>query len=966
MPVAWLAPFAVAPELFPGCGPPLMFHPGSDWRKGIVMAKSGVAHEPALREAFAKPRSNVLADLDVDPSTGLDDGEVAERLERYGRNEQRKHETKSITSILIAQVRSVIVWLLFAAATVSLFIGDWPEAIAIIVVLVINTAIGFFTEWRAIRSMEALRSMSRVTAHVRRNGRERDVEAQEIVPGDIVLLAAGNVVPADVRLVKISDLQCDESALTGESVPVSKTLDPLHGDVGTADRTNTAFKGTSVSRGSGEGVVTATGMATELGRIAELTQTAEGEIAPLERRLDRLGRRLVWLTLALAAATALAGIVRGRDLLEMLETSIALAVAAVPEGLPVVATLCLARGMWRMANRNALVSKLSAVETLGATTTIMADKTGTLTENRMTVVRYLLPSGSVDIAWHSDGGGDGDSTARFERDGEELHPRDEPEIAWALKIGALCNGAKPARDEGATGSAGAAGAKGAGDPMEIALLQASRAAGLDQGDLLRDLPQKNEHPFDADLKMMATVHRENGAYLIAVKGAPEVVLDHANAVRQGDEEQELDEDTKAEWRRAIGEAARSGYRLLGLAMRKTSDANAEPYQDLTLIGFVCLLDPVRADVPDAIAACRRARVKVVMMTGDHADTAREIARQAGFGDRELRVMEGKELRDIGSDSIDREMRKRILGTDVFARVSPEIKMKIANFHQEDGHIVAMTGDGVNDAPALKKADIGIAMGQRGTEVAREASDMVLQDDAFPTIVAAMREGRVIMANIRKFVTYLLSCNASEILVVGLAVLSGLPTPLLPLQILYLNLVTDVFPAFALGLGEGDETVMQQPPRDPQEPVVDREHWLRIAGIALLITTATLGAYTYALFNWQVSTTEALTISFVTLAFSQIWNVFNMRSMESGLFVNEVTRNPWVWGAVPLCIGLTLAATLLPGLSKIMGLTNLTMAGWGLALFASLVPLVLGQLAQGVFAQFLRGARPEFAERAQAA
>lgn len=664
----------------------------------------------------------------------------------------------------------------------------------------------------------------------------------------------------------------------------------------------------------------------------------------------------------------------------MLETAIALAVAAVPEGLPIVATLCLARGMWRMAERNALISKLSAVETLGATTTIMADKTGTLTENRMTVVRYLLPGGDVDVKAEN-----GSREARFEKDGELLALSDLPELEWAVKVGVLCNGAEAAQrdDDGESNDEngedgdredksrkeikqGVVGAKGAGDPMEIALLEAGRVGDLKRRELLEELPQEKEHSFDPDLKMMATVHRLDGKFVIAVKGAPEVVLERATRVLQGGEESEIDGKARDRWLERIGEAARGGYRLLGLAKRVVPDAAAEPYENLTLVGFVSLVDPVRSDVPDAIAACQKAKVRVVMMTGDHADTAKEIARQAGFGGHELQVMEGKQLREVDPDTLQGELRERILATDVFARVSPETKMKLAALHQAAGHIVAMTGDGVNDAPALKKADIGIAMGRRGTEVAREASDMVLQDDAFPTIVAAMREGRVIMANIRKFVTYLLSCNLSEILVVGLAVLSGLPAPLLPLQILYLNLVTDVFPAFALGLGEGDESVMRRPPRDPSEPIVNSENWLRIAAIGVLITTATLGAFAVALYAWERSTSEAVTITFVTLALAQVWNVFNMRSPDSGLFANDVTRNRYVWGAIPLCITLTIVPVLVPGLSDIMGLESLDLAGWTLAVGASLMPLVTGQAAVFLYGQFVASPRELGGEEAQAA
>ena len=543
------------------------------------------------------------------------------------------------------------------------------------------------------------------------------------------------------------------------------------------DRLSMAFKGTAITQGAGEGIVTATGMKTELGRISDLAQSAEGEVAPLERRLDKLGHRLVWLTLALAALTIVAGILRGHDVAIMVQTGVALAVAAVPEGLPVVATLSLARGMWRMSQRNALITRLSSVETLGATTVILTDKTGTLTENRMTVVRYLLAGGDVDV----------------EGEGTTEAPEPNSPIAWALRIGALCNNAElgDGSKDGRTG-----------DPMEIALLSVADDLCASRKNLLDNNPEVEEHAFDPETKMMATVHKAEKGHLFAVKGAPEAVIDVCTHVMGQDGSQEMTDDARQEWASRNAEAAQDGLRLLALAMKEGAPKDADPYENLILVGLVCLLDPVREDVPDAIEACRAAGVRVVMLTGDHADTAETIAREASLGGGELTVIENREIAGLDPETISDDERTRILEADVFARVSPETKLTLVSVFQNAGHVVAMTGDGVNDAPALKKADIGIAMGQRGTQVAQEAAHMVLQDDAFGTIIAAMRQGRVIFDNIRKFVVYLMSCNVSEVLVVGLAVGAGLPTPLLPLQILFLNLSHRCLSSLRTGAGEG--------------------------------------------------------------------------------------------------------------------------------------------------------------------
>jgi P-type Ca2+ transporter type 2C len=826
------------------------------------------------------------------------------------------------------------VLLLVAAAAVSFAFGEWVEGIAIVVVVIINAAIGFFTELRAVRSMEALKKMGRVSTKIRRRGQVREVGAEELVPGDIVLIDGGDIITADLRLVEASKLQANESALTGESAPVSKQVAALPDDTPLAERANMLFKGTAVTRGAGEGVVVATGMETELGRISSLVEEAEDESTPLEKRLDQLGRKLIWITLVIAAAVAVIGIVRGKDLFLMIETSIALAVAAVPEGLPIVATIALARGMRRMADRNALVNRLAAVETLGGTNVICTDKTGTLTENQMMVTRLAMASGEIGIS--------GEGLARegeFRRNGGSVDPAADGLLRQALEVGVLCNNASLPERETEDDSSGTIG-----DPVEVALLVAGAKAGLRRPELVDRMPEAREEAFDSDVKMMATFHEQEDRFRVAVKGAPEPVLDASDLLLTEEGPTELTDELRQRWLDRNREMAEQGLRVLALASKTVDSTEAAPYEALEFLGLVGFVDPPREELKEAIAACRDAGIRVVMVTGDQPATALHIGRALGLinGD-EADVIHGRDLRSLAEGSP--EERRRILEAPILARVSPEQKLDLIAVHQQNNATVAMTGDGVNDAPALKKADIGIAMGRRGTQVAREAADMVLKDDAFSTIVAAVEQGRVIFDNIRKFVLYLLSCNLSEIMTVGLASLFNAPLPILPLQILFLNLVTDVFPALALGVGEGDPHVMKRPPRDPGESIMTRRHWYRMGGYGLLITAAVLGALALALKWLGMAREQAVTVSFLTLAFAQLWHVFNMRDRESNLLRNEITRNRYVWGALSLCILLLLLAVYLPGLSDVLKVADPGPSGWALVAVMSLLPLVLGQIGK---------------------
>ena len=868
---------------------------------------------------WASAPDAVLSELQVDQQ-GLSSTEAQRRLRSYGPNRLRQAARASPWRILLNQFKGLLIGLLLAASLVAFLFGETVEAIAIAIVILVNAAIGFTTELRAVRSMEALRELTRATAVVVRDGKAQQIAADQLVPGDVVRVEGGDLLSADLRLVEASKLQADESALTGESVPVSKSIDAVPDDAPLAERTCMLYKGTALTRGSGLGVVTSTGMATELGHISQLVEEAEESRTPLEERLDALGRQLVGVTLAITAVIIAVGIGRGKDLFLMVETGIALAVATVPEGLPIVATLALARGMWRMAQRNALINQLSAVETLGATNVICTDKTGTLTENRMTVTDVTLSSGDVDLA--SKGAPDDVSDA----------------LRAALEIGALCNNASLTNTDETS-------VNGVGDPLEVALLAAAQRAGLDRATLVETAPEVREEAFDPDIRMMATFHEtDDGEYRVAVKGAPEAVFDVCADVRSNGSTSPLDDDARSEWDARNDAMAEDGLRLIAVAEKTVDDLNADPYESLTLVGLVGLMDPPRRDVRDALDECQDAGVRVVMVTGDQPVTARNIALEVGLVEEiDDDIMLGQELDDPAS--LTEDDRRRLIDAPIFARVSPAQKLDLIALHQSTGNVVAMTGDGVNDAPALKKADIGVAMGQRGTQVAREAADMVLKDDAFATIVAAVEQGRVIFTNIRRFVLYLLSCNVSEVMIIGLATLAGATLPILPLQILFLNLVTDVFPALALGVGEGGKGIMKQPPRDPGEPIIGRSHWRAIAGYGGLITAAVLGAFALA-FAWlELAPSGAVTISFLTLAFAQLWHVFNMREAGSGLLSNEIVRNPWVWGAVALCVGLLIAAVYVPTLASVLKVTDPGPRGWGLVIGMSLLPLILGQLAK---------------------
>ena len=879
---------------------------------------------------FSHPVEQVLKNFDVKPDKGLSEAEVQRRRERHGLNRLSEAKRRGAGRILIEQFKSMVIIVLVIAGAVAFSFQHWAEGIAIAAVLLINAGIGFLTEWKAVRSMEALREMGGDTIRVRRNGIETEIQAEELVPGDIIVLESGDLAPADARLIESNNLRVDEAALTGESVPVLKQVEAADADAPLAERTSMLYRGTTINEGSGQGVVTATGMDTELGHISELAESAKKDTTPLQKRLDHLGRRLAWITLALAAAIAGVGLLAGQETEKMIETAIALGVAAIPEGLPIVATIALARGMSLMAKKNALINKLPAVETLGATRVIFTDKTGTLTENQMTLRRISSPAGDYEF-----------DEKKKRVQGE--NGLDHPLLHRILEVGVLCNNAalfdtdndrEPDEEQG--------------DPTETALLRAGFILNMNRGELLEQKPEAREVPFDADKMMMATFHRIERGIEVDVKGAPNRVLDACNrmAGEGADVDRPLEEEDRREWHERAEAMAGDGLRLLAVADKVVDNAEAEPYEKLRFLGLMGLFDPPREEVRQAIEQCRDAGIRVVMVTGDQPATAAAIAHQTDIArdGENPPVMHGSELKD--PDDMSSEDRRRVLETVIFARVSPEQKLHLIKLMQEEGETVAMTGDGVNDAPALKKADIGVAMGRRGTDAARQAADMVLRDDAFSSIVAAVQQGRIIFDNIRKSVMFMLCTNVAEVIAVATASAAGgftnLPLPLLPLQILYLNVVTDVFPALALGMGKGAPDVMKRKPRPRNEPVLTRAHWSAIGGWSVLVAACVLGALIVAFYLLGFEQKQAVTASFLTLAFGKLWFVFNLRSPGSRLLDNDVVRNPYIAGSIALCAALLIAAVYLPGLSAVLKTQDPGVLGWLLVLGMSLIPFILGQ------------------------
>ena len=913
--------------------------------KGITdaPARSGDSIESATWHMLTI--AEAIQALQTEGERGLSQSDVTRRLAQYGPNTLSQAQERSVLSILLAQFNNLIVALLVAATAIAFAMGENVEAAAILVVIVLNAAIGFFTEWKAQQALSALQKQAVRVAHVIRDGVESEIPAAELVPGDVVVLAAGARVPADGRIVECARLQIEESALTGESLAVTKTIEVLNDkDASLGDRLNMAFMVTTITDGRGRLLVTATGAQTEVGKIGILIDEAVTRATPLEQKLARLGRLLIVIVLTLCAVIVGAGWLRGTtDFWHMLEIGLSLAIAAVPEGLPAVTTMTLALGMQRMARMRALVRRLPAVETLGAVTVICTDKTGTLTKNEMTVCVYALDQCHVDVT-----GAGYEPVGKFQIGDQQLEPLSDERLALALRIGTLCNDAKVDRTDGVDTVLG--------DPTEAALIVVAEKAGMKLAAMSAEFARVSEVPFDSASKRMVTVHRTpQGRTIAFVKGSPGTMLAASTALVRAAGVTPLTPEERKLWEQTNEELAGAALRVLGLGYRDLPEGYSDEdlARDLTFVGLVGMSDPLRDEAKSAIATCREAGIRTVMITGDQQATAAEIARQLGIDrdleERPLRTVHGRELIDLDAAG----WKLAVADTAVFARVSPEHKQQIVEAMQQQGQVVAMTGDGVNDAPALKKADIGIAMGIKGTEVAKENADMVITDDNFASIVGAVEQGRIIYGNILRFLHYLLSCNFSEIMTVFLALMIGWPLPLVALQILWLNLITDIFPAFALALEPSAPDVMKRPPRDPQESLLTPRFVGLIVWQGLLLTGVTLLAFGIGM-HWHGDEGDGLraatTMAFMTLALAQVFHAFNARSQRRSAFTARLFTNGWLWAAVAMCLMLQAAAVYVPLLQKVLHTVPPSLADWGVIAGCSLLPVAVVELAK-VFQRF---------------
>ena len=903
----------------------------------------------------------VLEKLGSGLEKGLANDEVAKRLEKFGLNQLKEGKKTSFLQMIIEQLSSFVVIMLIVASIISIFLGETIDAIAIITIVVLNTVMGVVQDSRAQKELEALKKMASPEAMVLRGGHRVSVPARELVPGDIVFLETGNFVPADMRLLEAVNLRIDEAALTGESVPVEKNEGSVFdADASLGDRKNTAFSGTVVTYGRGKGVVVSTGMFTQLGLIATMLQSVEEEETPLQRRLDQLGKTLGYACLVISALVFVSGLIEGGDPLDMFMIAVSLAIAAVPEGLPAVVTISLALGMQEMIKRHALIRKLSSVETLGSATVICSDKTGTLTQNAMTVTRVWVDNETLEIT------GSGYSPeGEFRKDGKTVDVHDFPAISTALWVGTLNNDSQLEE----TVEDGKSSYRIIGDPTEGSILVAAAKAGALAKELNKAYPRSDEIPFDSDRKRMVTLHEvkdpqekdispfngkdNKSAYVIAVKGAPDVVLGLCNRIQKQDNTcAPLDEKGKKAIMAANDNMTKDALRVLGMAYRvvsiKPDQVDSDHLeQDLVFAGLVGMIDPAREEVKPALLHALGAGIRTVMITGDYPNTAKAIAESIGLLRPGHKVCTGAELDKMDDETLSKEVEE----IDVFARVSPEHKMRIVSALKANDEVVAMTGDGVNDAPAIKASDIGVAMGITGTDVAKETADMVLTDDNYASIVSAVEQGRVIYANIRKFVYYLISCNMAEIMIIFIptmfgrflfpkAAAMGMLSPLVPIQLLWLNLVTDGAPALALGTEIGDPDIMDQKPRPPKEPIINRFMLTGVVVQTIAITVTTLIAY--AIGSNHSDPRYAETLAFVTLVFSELLRAYTARSERYPLAKIGFFSNKWMNWAVLASCALTLGVIYIPFMAEIFNVLPMGWAEWRLVIPLFLIPSIAAE------------------------
>lgn len=876
---------------------------------------------------FSKSQEEVLNELGVNPAIGLSEGEVKKRLEQFGLNKLKGKPKKSILTLFLSQLKDMLIYVLLASAVITFIIHEYADSVIILLVVILNAVIGVIQEAKAEKAVEALQKMTTPKSLVRRDGKAVEINSEEVVPGDIIILDAGRFVPADIRLIESANLQIEESALTGESVPTNKDAGKIFSDPKTpvGDKANMAFLSTLVTYGRGEGIVVATAMDTEIGKIASILEADNEEMTPLQKRLDQLGKILGFLAIGICVLILIIAFIQKRDLFEMFLTAISLAVAAIPEGLAAIVAIVLALGVTKMSKINAIVKKLPAVETLGSVNIICSDKTGTLTQNKMTVVKQYTHSRLTDIA----------VTA------ENLSASSD--AAKLIKTLVLCSDATYENGQGT------------GDPTEVALIILGDKFNLPKTQLNAAHNRISEFPFDSDRKLMSTLNKEGSVYCVHTKGAIDNILKLSTTALVNGEIVPLTEELKADYLRIAEEMSDSALRVLGAAYKNTSGiiSPEDMEKELTVIGLVGMIDPPRLEVKASIREAKLAGIRPIMITGDHKNTAVAIAKELGIAQSIQQSITGAEIDELSEE----QFTEQINNYRVFARVSPEHKVKIVRAFKAQGNIVSMTGDGVNDAPSLKFADIGVAMGITGTDVAKGASDMILTDDNFTTIVHAIEEGRNIYNNIKKSVIFLLSCNLGEVITIFLSILLNWPVPLLATQILWINLITDSLPAIALGIDPGDRDVMKQKPRNPKESFFAQGSGVRAVVGGVLIGIFTLAAFYYGLWEhgFQLGADMlsedklkdalpyARTMAFVVLAASQLFYSLSMRNAAKSILKIGVFKNKFLIGSIIIGILLQLVVISIPVLANAFGVHNLTLSDWCVVLGFALIPLIVNEI-----------------------
>ena len=880
--------------------------------------------------------NEVIKKHETDAKRGLTSSEAAARLEKYGPNAIESSNKKSLAKKIIEQILDPMVILLIVAAIVSAFTGDVVECVIIIAIVVINAIMSIIQEGKAEDSVAALQKMSSPEATVIRDGQRGHVKAEELVPGDVVVLETGDIIPADMRLIESSNLKIDESSLTGESVAVEKDANyETSEDVGIGDRENYVHSSSIVTYGHGIGLVATTGEETEIGKIATSLDSVEDKETPLQRQLKKLSKLLAVLVVVVCIAVFALGYFRtGDDLLETFMVAVSLAVAAIPEGLTAVVTIVLSIGMNRMADRKAIVKNLLSVETLGSTTVICSDKTGTLTQNEMTITKVFTNDEEYEVE------GSGYKPEGNIRNSNKEVVESDDQIKLLMTIASLCNDANLTREGEEY--------KITGDPTEGAMLTFSEKWNINQENLNDKHPRINEIPFDSTRKMMTTFHEMDGKYYAFTKGAPDVIMSHSSQILENGEMVDFDEAKRKIYSDKNNDLASQALRVMAYAFRPLDtldqDLTTENIEkDMIFVGLTGMIDPPRPEAKAAVAECHASGIDVIMITGDYFETALAIAKDLGIASSRDQAMQGSEL----NDKTEEEIREIVKTKRIFARVSPENKVQLVKALEANDNVVAMTGDGVNDAPAIKNADIGVSMGITGTDVAKDASDMILVDDNFATIVNAVEEGRVIFSNIKKFVSFLLSCNIAEVLIVFLSILMGLPSPLTPIQLLWLNLVTDAFPALALGVEPAEPGLMEEPPRDPKESIISGDVRVNLISQSIFITIAVLASYIIGL-KWIFpdSIEGAHTMVFATLITSELLRAFSVRSTKYTLKELGFTSNSYLIKAVILSFALLLLVMYVPVLRELFEVVSFTWE-WLPVLALSLIPLVFGEIAKVV-------------------